>query len=110
RFVPSRRALLGALGMTAAFPVLAACGGADPAEKASEDVAANAEVQLPAHTEQTAVTPDIPSKNGSTPGYISYPEDLPQTVDAPPGAGSTLTLMVPTWSAVQSGLDNAFTQ
>ena len=39
---------------------LAACGGGDPAEKAAEDVASNAEVELPTYTEQTAVEPDIP--------------------------------------------------
>lgn len=110
RFTPSRRALLGALGVSAAFPALAACGGGDPAEKAAEDVASNAEVELPTYTEQKAVEPDIPGENGSTPGYTSYPEDLPQTVDAPPGSGNTFTLMVPTWSAVQSGLNNAYTQ
>ncbi|PZP15531.1 MAG: sugar ABC transporter substrate-binding protein [Brachybacterium faecium] len=110
RFTPSRRALLGALGIGAAFPALAACGGGDPKEEAAEDVAANAEVELPTYTEQTAVEPDIPGQNGSTPGYTTYPQDLPQTVEAPPGSGSTFTLMVPTWSAVKSNLNNAYTQ
>lgn len=110
RFTPSRRALLGALGIGAAFPALAACGGSDPAEQAAEDVASNAEVELPTRTEQTAVEPDIPGQNGSTPGYTSYPEELPQSVDAPPGSGSTFTLMVPTWGAVSSNVNNEYTQ
>lgn len=110
RLLTSRRMVLGGLGVAALFPALAACGGKDPSEQAADDVAANTEVELPAFTEQTAVTPDIPGKNGSTPGYTSYPGDLPQTVEAPPGSGGSFSLMVPTWSAVQSNPDNAFTQ
>ncbi len=110
RFTPSRRALLGALGIGAAFPALAACGSSDPKEQAADDVAANAEVELPTYIEQTAVEPDIPGQNGSTPGYTTYPQDLPETVEGPPGSGSTFTLMVPTWSAVKSNLNNAYTQ
>lgn len=110
RFTPSRRALLGALGVSAAFPALAACGSSDPKEQAADDVAANAEVELPTYIEQTAVEPDIPGQNGSTPGYTTYPQDLPETVEGPPGSGSTFTLMVPTWSAVKSNLSNAYTQ
>ncbi|HEX7350911.1 sugar ABC transporter substrate-binding protein [Brachybacterium sp.] len=106
----SRRALLGGVGLAALFPALVACGGEAPAERAANDVAANSEVQLPTYVEETAVTPDIPGKNGSTPGYTTYPEELPQTVDSPPGSGSSFELMVPTWSAVQSNLDNDYTR
>ena len=105
-----RRSVLAGMGLAAVFPALAACGGQDPADQAAEDVAAGTDVELPEFTEQTAVTPDIPGQNGSTPGYTTYPEDLPQTVEAPPGSGSTFSVMVPTWSAVQSNLENEFTQ
>lgn len=106
----TRRAVLSGMGVAAAFPMLAACGGEDPSEQAAGDVAAGEGVELPTFTEQTAVTPDIPGRHGSTPGYTSYPSDLPATVAEPPGSGSSFSLMTPTWSAVRSNLDNAYTQ
>ena len=77
----SRRMVLAGLGAATLFPVLAACGAEEPSEQAADDVAAAAEVELPTYAEQTAVTPDIPGRNGSTPGYTTYPADLPQTVE-----------------------------
>lgn len=106
---PSRRAVLGAAGAAAAIPVLASCGGSDPAEQAAEDVSGDISTVLPTYTEQQAVAPQIAGRNGSTPGYLEYPKDLPQTVAAPPGKGSSFTCMVPTWSGVKSG-SNDFTQ
>ena len=99
-----RRTVLGGLTAAAVAPfALASCGGAaDPTEQASSAGVTGIKDILPTYVEQVAVEPDIPSENGSTPGYLTYPTELPQTVDAPPGKGSTFKAMVPTWSAVQA--------
>ncbi|WP_158239520.1 extracellular solute-binding protein [Brachybacterium sp. UMB0905] len=107
---PRRRTVIGGAAVAAVLPALAACGGGDPSEKAKEDVAASEEVELPTYSEQQAVEPDYPSVNGSTPGYTTYPQERPVTVEEPPGSGGTFTLMTPTWSAVQSNLSNDFTK
>lgn len=105
----SRRALLGALGAAAAVPALGACNPADPSQQASSGVSKDDAKILPKRTERQPVKPDIPSTDGSTPGYTTYPKERPQTVASPPGKGSTFTAMVPTWSGVK-GEANAFTQ
>lgn len=108
--VPSRRSILGGLTAAAVGPfALAACSAPDPAQQASQAAPTGLDAILPAHIPQTAVTPDIAGENGSTPGYLSYPAELPQTVDAPPGSGGSYSAMVPSWSAVQSDPSNAFT-
>lgn len=107
---PSRRMILGATGPALALPILAACGGSDPSEQASEAVATDTSKILPTRTEQQPVAPQIEGVDGSTPGYTEYPKELPQTVSAPPGKGTEFTAMVPTWSGVKSGGDNAFTK
>lgn len=107
---PSRRTILGIAGPALTLPVLAACGGSDPAKQASDAVPTDPAAILPARGEQQPVAPQIPGANGSTPGYTEYPAELPQTVAEPPGKGSTFTCMVPTWSGVKASTDNAFTQ
>ena len=92
----SRRAVLGAGTALGALPILASCGGSDPSEQAAGSVVVDDAAILPAYTQTQPVPPDIPGTDGSTPGYTTYPSDLPQTVDAPPGSGGTFTCMVPT--------------
>ncbi|MDO5661523.1 MAG: extracellular solute-binding protein [Brachybacterium sp.] len=102
-----RRGLLGATGALAMTSLAVGCrtegaGGSDPAAVTDSD-------NLPTHVPRDAVEPDIPGENGSTPGYLTYPEDRPETVPEPPGTGQTFTAMVPTWSAVSSNLRNEYT-
>ncbi|MCS6711797.1 extracellular solute-binding protein [Brachybacterium sp. EF45031] len=105
----SRRLVLGGL---AGLPLLAACGGGtNSADQAQQNAPEVEEAALPAYTENTtAPTPDIPGKDGSTPGYTSYPAERPTTVEKKPGTGQTFTAMVPTWSGVKDDLDNDYTR
>lgn len=103
---PSRRTVLGTTGALALSSLAIGCR-TDGAT--SKDASVTDGSNLPSHVPSDAVTPDIPSVNGSTPGYLSYPAERPQTVPEPPGTGQTFTAMVPTWSAVTSNLKNAYT-
>ncbi len=105
----SRRHFLAAAGAFGATG-LAGCVAGDPTSLAEANFPSDVSSLLPRYAPIEAITPDIEGVNGSTPGYTRYPSDRPRTVDGVPGAGLTITAMVPTWSAVRSDLDNDFTR
>jgi putative aldouronate transport system substrate-binding protein len=55
---------------------------------------------LPAYVPNNLVEPDIPSVNGSAPGFLRFPSRPVHTVREVPGAGSTFTTITPLWGAI----------
>jgi putative aldouronate transport system substrate-binding protein len=99
----SRRGFLtaagGALGAVAAEPLLAACGHAGGGTAGSTSAKTLAQI-LPDHVPATGVTPDIPSVNGSDPGFLSYPANPVHTVTEVPGTGGTYSTVTPLWASI----------
>ncbi|WP_154793590.1 extracellular solute-binding protein [Occultella kanbiaonis] len=100
-----------AAGSAAAVPLLAACGsgpagsGPGPSGGAAVDV----DSVIPDYVPRDIVTPDFPSVDGSTPGYLSFPDEFVASVEEVPGRGSSFTAMTPLWSTVPPGLpDNSY--
>src|SRR5262249_26783900 len=85
----SRRGFLaasaGTVGAVAAAPLLAACGHPGGNNAGSTSAKSLSEI-LPAYVPGNAVKADIPSVNGSDPGFISYPANPVKTVTEVPGA------------------------
>ena len=93
--------LSGAVFLAAAPAALTACsGGAAPQAATSGSLAETVAKLVPAYKPLELVTPDIPSVNGSTPGFTSIPSSLVKSVPTPPGSGGTYTAMTPAWWAV----------
>ncbi|GAB3122012.1 extracellular solute-binding protein [Streptomyces calidiresistens] len=106
---PSRRSFLASTAVAAAagvggVPLLTACGsggngggGGGGEGRVTEEQARQI---LPTHRPSgMAVEPDIPSVDGSVPGYHRYIEvdDLGVSVPEPKGSGGELTAMTPLW-------------
>ena len=109
-FPLNRRSFLGATAVTAgavaAGPLLAACGTA-PGTTGTTSASQLAKI-LPAYVPSTLVRPDIPSVNGSDPGYLTYPGNLVRTVSEVPGAGGSYTTITPLWGAIPPAHGNGY--
>lgn len=100
-----RRGFVGLLAAAVAAPVLASCGSGGEAAAGGggggpvgipEDV-------LPNYVPVEYVAPDIPGVDGSTPGFLEWPE-LVTSTDSAPGVGGSYTAMTPTYGNVAPGL------
>ncbi|MDT0347427.1 extracellular solute-binding protein [Streptomyces litchfieldiae] len=101
---PSRRSFLASAAVATAavggVPLLSACSG--EGSRGQEGRVAEDELQsiLPTYrASDAAVEPDIPSENGSSPGYTRWIPDgeLGVSVPEPRGGGAELTAMTPLW-------------
>jgi len=104
----NRRSFLGALGgavfLAAAPTALTSCsGGSTPKATTSGSLADTVAKLVPAYKPLDLAKPDIPSVNGSTPGFTSIPS-LVKSVTSTPGRGGTYTAMTPAWWAVPPAL------
>lgn len=104
----NRRSFLGVLGgavfLATAPAALTACsGGSTPKATTSGGLADTVAQLVPAYKPLNLVKPDIPSVNGSTPGYTTLPS-LVKSVTSTPGRGGTYTAMTPAWWAVPPAL------
>src|ERR1044072_2743993 len=73
---PSRRSFLASTAVAAAavaggMPLLSACGGSDGGSRGGTTSGKAAKKILPAYVASNVVTPDIPSKNGSSMGFTA---------------------------------------
>src|SRR5699024_335965 len=101
---PTRRSFFGLLGAGAGATALAACGGSTvDGPGASPEPG-----ELPTYKELEIVEPDFPSVNGSTPGYLSLPDELEQAYAEPMGDGSSMTAMVPLYSSIPDLSGNSY--
>lgn len=89
----------GAAGAAAATPLLSACGHAGSGGTGVTSASELARI-LPAYIPNDAVKPDIPSVNGSDPGFLTYPTDLVRTVSEIPGSGGSYTAITPLWASI----------
>lgn len=103
---PSRRSFLASTAVAAAavaggMPLLTACGGSDGGSKEGTTSGKDAQKILPTFVAQNVVTPDIPSKNGSSLGFTSklVLDDLKTSVPEKLGKGSTVKIMSPFWGS-----------
>ncbi|WP_405906383.1 MULTISPECIES: extracellular solute-binding protein [unclassified Streptomyces] len=103
---PSRRSFLASTAVAAAavaggMPLLTACGGSDGGSKDGTTSGKDAQKILPTFVAQNVVTPDIPSKNGSSLGFTSklVLDDLKTSVPEKLGKGSTIKIMSPFWGS-----------
>ncbi len=92
-------AAAGAAGAIAAEPLIAACGHAGSGNAGTTSKSALSAI-LPDYVPVTGVKPDIPSVNGSDPGFISYPTTLVHTVADVPGSGGTFSTITPLWGSI----------
>jgi putative aldouronate transport system substrate-binding protein len=99
----NRRSFLGvaaaAAGAAAAAPLLASCGTSGNSGTGSTSASELAKI-MPTYTPSSLVKPDIPSVNGSDPGYLSYPTSLVRTVSETPGSGGSYTTITPLWGSI----------
>ena len=101
---PSRRSFLTSTAVATAavggMPLLSACGGKGSGGqegRVSEDELRSI---LPTYRpSDVGVEPDIPSENGSSPGYTRWApqEELGVSVPEPRGGGAELSAMTPLW-------------
>ncbi|RDG38857.1 extracellular solute-binding protein [Streptomyces corynorhini] len=104
---PSRRSFLASTAVAAAavaggVPLLTACSGsAESSGKGGTTSGKDAKKLLPTFTAQDVVTPDIPSKNGSSLGFTQplRMADLKASVPTPLGKGGTVKVMAPFWGS-----------
>ncbi|GGY86282.1 extracellular solute-binding protein [Streptomyces poonensis] len=111
---PSRRSFLANSAVAAAavaggMPLLAACGGSDSGSRDGTTSGKDAKKILPAYVASNVVTPDIPSKNGSSVGFTSKLDlaGLKTSVPKKLGKGSEVTIMSPFWGSPPK-TDNAY--
>ncbi|KAA0940973.1 extracellular solute-binding protein [Streptomyces apricus] len=111
---PGRRSFLASSAVAAAAvaggtPLLAACGGSGSGSKEGTTSARDAKKILPAFVARNVVTPDIPSKNGSSLGFTGklVAADLKTSVPGRLGKGSTIRIMSPFWGSPPKG-DNPY--
>jgi putative aldouronate transport system substrate-binding protein len=99
----SRRGFLvtaaGAAGAMTAAPLLAACGHSGTGGTGVTSQSDLTKI-LPAYVPSTPVKPDIPSVNGSDPGFLSYPTTLVRTVSETPGSGGSFSAITPLWTSI----------
>lgn len=92
-------ATAGAVGVVAAQPLLAACGHAGTGTAGTTSSSELSKI-LPDYVPGSGVKPDIPSVNGSDPGFISYPANLVHTVSEMPGSGGNYSTITPLWGSI----------
>jgi len=103
---PSRRTFLASTAVATAavaggMPLLAACGGSESGSGGGTTSGRNARKVLPAHVASDVVTPDIPSKNGSSMGFTGKldVDTLKTSVPTKLGKGGKVTVMSPFWGS-----------
>ncbi|MFJ5104358.1 extracellular solute-binding protein [Streptomyces sp. NPDC088554] len=105
---PSRRSFLSSTAVAAAVvaggaPLLSACSSAPGSSSKGGGTTSGKDAKkiLPAFVAQNVVTPDIPSKNGSSAGFTRplKTADLETSVPTPLGRGSTVKVMAPFWGS-----------
>jgi putative aldouronate transport system substrate-binding protein len=89
----------GTAGAVAAAPLLAACGHSGSGGTGTTS-ATELQKILPAYVPSSAVKPDIPSVNGSDPGFITYPANPLRTVSDIPGTGGNYSAITPLWASI----------
>ncbi|WP_372345978.1 hypothetical protein [Streptomyces sp. KL116D] len=93
----SRRRFLGlstAVAAGAASTWLTGCGSST----AGKGEAASAHVKLPTYQPFTRIKPDLqPNAKGLSAGFLSYPEELVQSVAKKPGDGSKVSVLTEIW-------------
>jgi putative aldouronate transport system substrate-binding protein len=103
---PSRRSFLASSAVAAAtvaggMPLLAACGSSDNGSSQGSSSGKGANKLLPAYVASNVVTPDIPSKNGSSLGFTAKLDlaGLKTSVPEKLGKGGKVSIMSPFWGS-----------
>ncbi|MFG3292282.1 extracellular solute-binding protein [Streptomyces sp. NPDC048179] len=111
---PSRRTFLASTAVATAavaggMPLLAACGASDTGSGGGSSSGKDAKKLLPSYVANNVVTPDIPSKNGSSVGFTSKLDlaTLKTSVPEKLGKGGKVTIMAPFWGSPPKQ-DNAY--
>lgn len=111
---PSRRTFLASTAIAAAavtggVPLLSACSTEGSGGKNGTTSGKDLKKLLPTYAASTVADPDIPSVNGSSPGYTKAPPaaDLVASVKGKPGHGGSYTMFEPLWGTPPSK-DNAY--
>ncbi|MFJ3777480.1 extracellular solute-binding protein [Streptomyces sp. NPDC090075] len=111
---PSRRTFLASTAVATAavaggMPLLAACGASDTGSGGGSSSGKDAKKLLPSYVANNVVTPDIPSKNGSSIGFTSKLDlaTLKTSVPQKLGKGGKVTIMAPFWGSPPKQ-DNAY--
>jgi len=111
---PSRRSFLASTAVVTAavaggVPLLSACGGSDGGSREGTTSGNAAKKILPAYVASNVVTPDIPSKNGSSMGFAAKLDvaTLKTSVSKKLGSGGKVTIMSPFWGSPPKG-DNPY--
>ncbi|MFJ4370553.1 extracellular solute-binding protein [Streptomyces chartreusis] len=113
---PSRRSFLASTAVATAavaggMPLLAACGGSDSGSREGTTSGKDAKKILPTYVAGSVVTPDIPSKNGSSNGFTGKLDiaDLKTSVAKKLGKGGKVTVMSPFWGSPPKGSNPYYT-
>ncbi|MEV5847345.1 MULTISPECIES: extracellular solute-binding protein [unclassified Streptomyces] len=111
---PSRRTFLASTAVATAavaggMPLLAACGASDTGSGGGSSSGKDAKKLLPSYVANNVVTPDIPSKNGSSIGFTGKLDlaTLKTSVPKKLGKGGKVTIMAPFWGSPPKQ-DNAY--
>ncbi|MFK0285281.1 extracellular solute-binding protein [Streptomyces sp. NPDC090499] len=103
---PSRRSFLASTAVATAavaggMPLLAACGASDSGSGGGSSSGKDAKKLLPSYVANNVVTPDIPSKNGSSIGFTAKLDlaTLKTSVPKKLGKGGKVTVMSPFWGS-----------
>ncbi|MGW5653497.1 extracellular solute-binding protein [Streptomyces humi] len=111
---PSRRSFLASTAVATAavaggMPLLAACGGSDSGSGGGSSSGKDAKKLLPSYVANNVVTPDIPSKYGSSIGFTGKLDlaTLKTSVPKKLGKGGKVTIMAPFWGSPPKQ-DNAY--
>ncbi|MFI5472257.1 extracellular solute-binding protein [Streptomyces cacaoi] len=103
---PSRRSFLASTAVATAavaggMPLLAACGGTDSGSRDGTTSGKDANKLLPTYVASTVAQPDIPSKNGSSAGYIGKVDLATLTASVPKklGTDASFKIMSPFWGS-----------
>lgn len=103
---PSRRSVLASTAVAAAamaggVPLLSACGSSDSGSRGGTTSGKNAKKLLPTYVASNVVTPDLPSKNGSSMGFTGKLDvaTLKTSVPKKLGKGGKVTVMSPFWGS-----------
>lgn len=99
----SRRGFVGILAAAAIAPTVVACGSNTGAATNETGPIPFSDDVLPSYVPIEYVEPDIAGVDGSTPGFLEWP-DLVTSADSAPGAGGSFTAMTPTYGNVAPGL------
>ncbi|NJQ02257.1 extracellular solute-binding protein [Streptomyces zingiberis] len=100
---PSRRAVLAGAAAAAAaaggVPLLSGCSAGESSGRDGTTGGKDLKKLLPTYVASRVSDPDIPGRNGSSPGFTRAPapEDLTRSVRSAPGGGGTYTAFTPLW-------------